>query len=168
MWSVRGRDVVGIWSLDPASKSITELAAVDVDLAIDRIDVADLDGDGSPDLVATGATSEDAGAVVAALGDGAGGFGDASELLLADATRHVTAADIDDDGDDELIAVGGWTEGVVAIDYADGTLEIVEAFPALANDAVALRFDADETWDLAILHAGTWHVEVVRNAFAPR
>jgi len=167
IWAVRGRGFVRIWSLDTASAGVIELPAVEVDLAIDRIDLADLDGDGTPDLVTTGVGQQDAGAIAVVLGDGAGGFGVTSLLLLGEPMRRMSSADIDDDGDDELIAVGGWAEGIVALDYADGDLEIIASFPALANDAVALRFDANDSWDLAILHADTWHVEILRDAFAP-
>lgn len=167
IWTVRGRSLVRIWSVDPTLTAVTEHPPIEADVSIDRIDLADLDGDGAPDLVLSGSRNQDTGAISVLLGDGDGGFSTTATLALSEPIRRISSADIDDDGDDEVIAVGGWVEGVVVVDYADDELEIIASFPALANDAVALRFDDDATWDLAILHADTWHVEILRDAFAP-
>lgn len=167
LWAVRGRGVITPWSIDPDAAVVDTLDAVETTLDIDRIDLADLDGDGVLDLLVTGTDAEERGHLQALLGLGDATFGSPAALEFSEPVRRISFADIDDDGDQEVIAVGGWNEGVVAIDRTDDGLEIIASFPALANDAVALRFDEGPRWDLAILHADSWHVEVRRDAFLP-
>lgn len=166
IWTIRERAEVRIWSLDAASESASERPGPSLgDVEIQRLELADVDGDEALDLVVLARGPSGDGRLLVGLGDAAAGFADPIEIAFGDVPRRVSFADFDADGDREALVVGGWNDGVAVVDLVDSELEIAQTFPVVANDAVALDFDVDDRWDLAILLADTWRVEVVASAF---
>src|SRR5438477_600031 len=96
--------------------SIAECGRVTPDLLVA---IADLDGDGKPDIV----TSSLAGMIVLhnITTNGTLAF-EAPITVTTDSTSGVVAADLDGDGRIDLASVGdgGWSEGVLAIRLGQG------------------------------------------------
>jgi hypothetical protein len=98
-----------------------------------------MDGDGDPDLVANQYSGRTGDGIVVALNDGAGAFGAAALYKGGQATFDVAAADMDGDGDADLLSADDFSRAVT-VRYNPGS----GVFPALpATDADFLQSYAD-------------------------
>ncbi len=87
--------------------------------------VADINGDGVPDLVGGGAPQDQTGDLAVALGNGDGTFADPVYTTTGSAQREFVVRDLDRDGNLDLASLS-FDEGIVAA-YGDGS----GAFPTL-------------------------------------
>ena len=134
--------------------------------------VADLDRDGNPDVIAHAIFTNRTNPIGVWRGDGVGGF--AQPQLFSGATTgtawNVSAADMDNDGDDDLIALSVLPGQVSIIENLGGTtgtlnlakpVEILEAdFP---RHVCVFDFDNDGKLDLAIVDLMAQKMYVLRN-----
>ena len=118
-------------------------------LDVESIEVADMDGDGHPDLV--GWSSLDESPVVVMLGDGRGGFRRIDGYAFGVHVRALAVADLDGDGLPDVVASDDQDRLLVAHNRGAGRLtangrEPVGDFPSAV---VAADLDGDGRADLA-------------------
>jgi hypothetical protein len=118
------------------------------------IDAGDLDGDGDPDLVASGHAWNNGGAAVM-LHQGAGAF--SSTTVFPTTLRNASATDLDDDGDLDLMLV----DYDARLNRGDGTFAVPAFEPAPPNSAstnvVAGDLDGDGDEDVVLqTYYGLW------------
>jgi hypothetical protein len=109
---------------DPSSVALPLFSAGATALA-----TADLDGDGDPDLVANQYSARTTDGLVVALNDGTGAFGAAVLYKGGQSTFDVAAADMDGDGDADLLSSDDYSRAVT-VRYNPGG----GVFPALPAD----------------------------------
>ncbi|MFB6232129.1 MAG: T9SS type A sorting domain-containing protein [Salinibacter sp.] len=73
--------------------------------------IADVDGDGNQDLLITGRDANDNPTATLYLGDGQGGFSEANAGLTRVLQGSTSIADVDGDGNEDLLITGGDTSG---------------------------------------------------------
>ncbi|MGL5083704.1 MAG: FG-GAP-like repeat-containing protein [Microcoleaceae cyanobacterium] len=126
-------------------------------------EAADLDGDGSPDLLTINSIESEFGVgyfgntVSIYYNDGAGNFPQKSTVTVEEGVQDVTAADLDGDGDLDLATANERTDTVsVLFNQGSGTFtQAVEvAVGDRPNDIVADDFDGDGNLDLATANFG--------------
>lgn len=106
-----------------------------------RILLADVNGDLLPDLVTGGGTE-----VRVRPGDGTGGFGAPVAATVSDAPADLAAADLDDDGRDEIAVASG--SGVAIADFATTLTLGATGGPAQAAGVAFADVDGDGDDDL--------------------
>lgn len=118
--------------------------------------VADIDGDGNIDLLSA-STSDDT--LAWYKNTGTGGFGSFGEQQIItqnlDQTRYITAADIDSDGDMDVLATTGSINLVVWYENLDGlgnfgTQQIISTDLLLPKMVIAADVDGDGDVDVII------------------
>ncbi len=133
------------------------------------IAVADVNGDGIPDVIITDASSS-AGGVRILLNDGHGGLAAevsyASEPASGSGPASVTVADINGDGLPDLITANG-SDGTVSVllNNGDGTFATPVSYPAgtYAVTVAVADLNGDGLPDLAVTDAGSNSVQVLLN-----
>ena len=119
--------------------------------------VADVDGDGLADLVLAGGLADGTPSTTLYLGDGRGGFAEASaQSFVGVINGDIALGDVDGDGDVDVLLTGelgggGWTTRFYRNDLG-GFTEVPNAlFPAGSDGAVAFSdVDADGDLDAVI------------------
>ena len=141
----------------PVSYGLALDREIALDLQPDAILAKDFDGDGHPDLVATHDFRTD---VTVLWNDGVGGFGERSVLMTQSPSDLVREADLEEDGDLDLVLVGSTefsffrNDGGRVFSRAPGPLL---DFPA--RSIVLADLDLDGDADLAA--AGPFEVSVL-------
>jgi hypothetical protein len=133
------------------------------------IAVADVNGDGIPDVIISDQSSSAAGVRVL-LNDGHGNLAAdlsyASEAAIGSGPASVTITDINGDGFPDIIAANG-SDGSVSIllNNGDGTFAAPVSYSAgtYAVTAAAADLNGDGQPDLAVTDAGTNSVQVLLN-----
>lgn len=146
------------WSSEVSILLATSTGAFEPDARITvgvqprSIATADFDGDGHLDLAVTegGATtvSDD---INLLLGDGLGGFRAGPQVPGAMTPMHVIAADVDTDGDVDLLTLNAWSEGIsVAVAEPEASFAIpATLFPDERSQYGAMGdLNGDGTLDL--------------------
>ena len=154
---------IGVFVLAPprASGQATFAEAQPIETpALHDLAIADLDGDGDPDLVAITANDEEAKALVWFENDGTGRFTPAQTLLAAlpPKTRALKTADLDGDGDPDLLIGDDTRSGFGGLFWAANeggqlsALQVIE--PVESGPFLAVDFDGDG--DLDVLRGGLY------------
>jgi hypothetical protein len=133
------------------------------------IAIADVNGDGIPDVIITDASGSAAGVRILS-NDGHGGLtadvGYASEPTSGSGPASVTVADINGDGFPDLITANG-SDGTVSVllNNRDGTFAAPVSYPAgtYAVTVAVADLNGDGLPDLAVTDAGTNSVQVLLN-----
>jgi hypothetical protein len=116
--------------------------------------IADVDGDGNLDLLITGADADFNRTATLYLGDGQGGFNEANAGLAGFFYSSTSIADVDGDGNEDLLIVGFGGNGRTATLYlGDGQGDFSEANAGLAGTAGSTSIadiDGDTDSDLLI------------------
>ncbi|MEO1009162.1 MAG: DUF1028 domain-containing protein [Planctomycetota bacterium] len=112
---------------------------------IEAIAAVDVTGDGVPDLIAADGPGQ---RVLIAEGDGAGGFGDPTEIALAFEPNAIVAEDFDGGAVDVFVA-GEFGAALLSNDGAGGLAATSYAFPGLPQHWAAGDYDGDGDRDLA-------------------
>lgn len=125
------------------------------------VEFADVDGDNDLDLIITGSTSSPLNTINLYLNDGVGGYSVATNTPFeAVAFGNIDVADIDDDGDQDLLITGLTISGtaITKLYRNDGSAMFTELngqpFEALWSSAVEF-LDIDNDTDLDLLMCGT-------------
>jgi hypothetical protein len=162
---LRGAIAGGTYTLEPAASYPTAAGGETSSLA-----VADLDGDGALDVIATDPTTSEASVL---LGNGDGTLGAARQLPIVDpgtieppAPFSVAVGDLDGDGvPDAAIADNANDHLVIELGNGDGTFRR-GATPAIDGTApfgvIAHDLDGDGRLDLIIADRGSDDVNVLR------
>lgn len=135
----------------------TEIALAD---SADSVVAADLDGDGDLDLALSisGSASEPATSVAVLVND-AGTFSEPTAIEIGFQPRKLTAADVDADGDQDLVVLLGTTAALVLANDGAGNLAVSAPFEVGEGVLEFALLDADGNGllDLAAadLSAGT-------------
>ncbi len=123
--------------------------------------VADLNGDGKPDLAAADYNGY-AGTVSVLLGDGTGGFAAASTYMVGENPSSIAAADINGDGRRDLITTCSDGTVKVLLGNGNGTFQVAMNYYAGGSPAggapyaVAVgAFNGDALPDLVAVRTGT-------------
>jgi hypothetical protein len=120
--------------------------------------LADLDGDGDPDILATDAGGS---RVARWRNDGAAGFVRLDDLGVGIGVTDVTPADLDDDGDLDLLVVSTLATHVWMGDGAGALERREDVVAGYESRAVAIAdFDSDGILDAAILAQGSENVTI--------
>jgi hypothetical protein len=117
-----------------------------------RLAIADFNGDGVPDLVASSGGEYDG--VFLLLGDGRGGFGAARQIRRGDiwTSTQIGVGDLNGDGKPDLVLPG---DGIVMIGNGAGGFHETHRNPRQSRRSVAFGdFDGDGKVDL-LLYGGT-------------
>ena len=88
--------------------------------------IGDFDGDDNPDLAGTGAST-----VAVYFGGGDGTFSDGPELTVNDSPIAGKAADVDDDGFDDIVVVNTYGTTSILLSNGDGTFQAQQLFTML-------------------------------------
>ena len=127
----------------------------------DAVAVADFNGDGHLDVVAT---DEDSNAFSVMLGDGAGGFGAASEYATGTGPDSIAVADFNGDGVPDLVTANG-VAGTVSVLLGNGKGGFGPATDYATGsdpDSVAVGdFNGDGVPDLAVANYNSNTVSVL-------
>ena len=119
------------------------------------VGVADLNGDGHPDLFGTDVGS---GGVFVYMNQGGGNFGTAAMYPTGDGPWSLTAADLTGDGRPDLVVVNSFDDNVTMLpNRGDGTFAASEVISAAAFplSVTAADFNGDQWVDLAFGNSGT-------------
>jgi len=118
--------------------------------------IADVDGDGNLDLLITGADADFNPTATLYLGDGQGGFNEANAGLAGVFSNSTSIADVDGDGNEDLLIVGFGGNGRTATLYlGDGQGDFSEANAGLAGTTGSTSIaDTDGDTDPDLLIAG--------------
>lgn len=111
--------------------------------------LADLDGDGYPDMISTNYVSN---TVTIRLNDGTGGFPDAVDMAVGVSPTGVVAVDVDGDGILDLVVANAYSNDIsVLLGLGDGTFAEANNFDggSLALSIVADDFNGDGYMDIA-------------------
>ena len=103
--------------------------------------LADLNGDGAPDMVTANRDSSDLSVL---LSDGASGFGAEARVAISGDARAVAAGDLDNDGDVDLVVITFGSEPATAhvrLGNGDGTFTSGPSFGIGSNATQALIAD---------------------------
>lgn len=113
------------------------------------MDMADLNGDGFPDVLLGGSVSGQAADVVAFMGNGSGFDAVQTITTAASNTRQVLMADLDGDGDQDIVIRRGTSLSVV-LNNGSGVFGAVQTIAASINltHVVCADLDADGIPDL--------------------
>ncbi|QDU86374.1 FG-GAP repeat protein [Planctomycetes bacterium Pla163] len=162
-----GRQIVGLG--DGAGRFAASYETVN---ALDRpraAVVADLDGDGALDFAAVGLRSgtSPTGDLVVHLGDGAGGFVHAFADETLPSLLDTDAADLDGDGDLDLVSVA-YEDDLLVVHLGNGDGTFAAAFTSALGDSpseVALAdIDGDGTPDAVVASQSTDEILILPGA----
>jgi hypothetical protein len=122
------------------------------------LDVADLEGDGDPDLVAT---NSDGLTVTMLENRGDGTFHTVEQRELLQAPRSLVSSDLDGDSTPEILAVS--SDGLVV--WEDAAIGGADSFLPLGNltDVKASDLDADGDHDVLTSNSGSARLDVLLN-----
>jgi len=143
------RGTLEIFTWDGTSQFVSQQLLNPTGVNPSAVAVADLNGDGQPDLVVL---NPDAGSVSVFLADGNGGFRQTTDFAVGDSPSAMTLADLNNDGVPDLAVTG--TSGSLSILLGDrtGGFGAPTSFDSVQGAAaiVAADFNADGNLDLAI------------------
>jgi hypothetical protein len=126
-----------------------------------QLALGDLDGDGHPDLVASGYTTTGF-LVAAALGDGHGGFAQpkVTRTSLVGGSLPLALADLDGDGHADLVAAA--SSVAVLRGHGDGTFAAPALYPSGGPDTLGIGdFDGDGRLDVVTANGNAGSVTVL-------
>ncbi|HEY2938588.1 MAG TPA: VCBS repeat-containing protein [Gaiellaceae bacterium] len=154
----------GAGGLAPAAGSPLPVGRSDFIAVVAR----DFNGDAKPDLaIANNGANE----IFLRLGDGAGGFGPASSVLVVRAPGPLTAADVNGDGKADLLAVVAKGTVVLFGNGAGGFRTAGAPHPAGGNDITVADFNGDGKLDFATANGEASRIAVLlgdgAGGFAP-
>ncbi|MFL5870365.1 MAG: FG-GAP repeat domain-containing protein [Solirubrobacterales bacterium] len=128
----------------------------------------DFNGDAKPDLAIA---DDGANEIFVRLGDGSGGFGPASSVLVVRAPGPLTAADVDGDGKADLLAVVAKGTVVLLGNGAGGFRPAGAPHPAGGDDITVADFNGDGKLDFATANGEASRIAVLlgdgAGGFAP-
>jgi hypothetical protein len=151
-------------SLLPANfaLSLQSQVAIAISVPPDSVAVADLNGDGKPDLVSANGTNP--GSVNVALGNGNGTFQGQTTFAAGAYPAAVTVMDLNGDGTPDLIVVNQ-SSGTVAVlmGNGNGTFQSQVTYAVGVNPVFVTSVDVngDNKPDLVVVNSGTNNVSVL-------
>ena len=120
---------------------------------------ADVDGDGDLDLITAEnpiTTTNTQGTINIRLNDGRGTFSGGSTITMNDATEYLTMADVDGDGDlDMVMTVSNQNEVRIRLNNGQGTFAAGSTIQMLYFPSCVVAADVDADGDLDLLTANT-------------
>ena len=125
--------------------------------------VGDLNRDGFNDLVVLEQTAAGVVRILLLLGDGAGGFGPPVDLNAGTTLGFTTSADLDGDGDLDLVSTRGAAGIGVQINDGTGTFSAPTAWPAAAGSVLVGDVNGDQVPDLVAAAGSPSRVLVLLN-----
>jgi hypothetical protein len=132
----------------------------------DHVAVGDVDGDGDLDLLSTNYNSGMASSVSVRFNNGNGTFGGGLEVPTGTDSRNVTLADIDSDGDLDLLIANRLSSSVsVRFNDGTGTFPGSQEVPINYNpeNVIAADLDGDGDLDLLTANYASASVSLLRN-----
>ena len=128
--------------------------------------IADVNGDGKPDLVTANSVSND---VSVLLGTGTGSFGSANNFTVGSNPQSVAIADMDGDGKLDLVTANAGSDNVSVLlgtgtgSFGAATNFTVGSYP---RSVAIADVNGDGKPDLVIANVGSDNVSVLLNTYA--